>query len=85
LKKSQSKSGSFGYAAPEISPNEMINTSRTDMWSLSVLMFLLFTEYLSYSEHPIEYPVINFPQEVEFILWKLLMIYPHKRASINEI
>jgi hypothetical protein len=45
----------FGYVATEISSNEMINISWTDMWSLDVLIFILFTEYLSYSKHPIEH------------------------------
>jgi serine/threonine protein kinase len=82
--------GSHGYCAPEILSGEKYDAIKADMWSIGVLVYVLFSGEFPFEQKPKNYDIDSlklslFPTKVKNILEKLLVVDPSLRISISDL
>lgn len=92
----KNKAGTFAYMSPESLQGKM-QTQKSDIWSLGILLFELFfniepyagtsceSQYHLIMNQPLKFGEREIPREVKELIGSMLQIKPQDRITVNQI
>lgn len=83
------KVGSYGYTAPEVMTQKTYNGKKADIWSLGILIYMMFSSSIPDFEKTVIDPSIldfkGFPPGVANLVCRMVQIDPQDRPDIEQL